>query len=370
MNRWIKARRRSAAALLTLAGMALAGCASGPVATVGDPKHRPGILVSVGDDCNTPDGVRLDPRTGSIIVACPNFNDKQHVGKLMKITKGNKWEFFSDFPKHPDTGYACPMGMDFGPDGHLYVADNQYFYDKDHKSRLIRIKCDKDGKALGSEVVVEGFKLANAVMWKGDAVFVTDTFFDLADKPGASGAYRITLDEMNKGIVKLARKGQPDPHLILECRTDPVNAPHRKGELAGADGCTFDKDGNFYTGNFGDGTMYKVAFNADGTVKSKGVFVRSPKLTCVDGIFYDAKRNRIYVADSERNAIQVVEMDGKVWTLWENGDTDGADGLLDQPCEPALRGDELIVVNFDMPFPGLKNTKFDKPYTICVIKLD
>jgi hypothetical protein len=116
--------------------------------------------------------------------------------------------------------------------------------------------------------------------------------------------------------------------------------------------------------------MYKVAFNADGTVKSKGVFVRSPKLTCVDGIFYDAKRNRIYVADSERNAIQVVEMDGKVWTLWENGDTDGADGLLDQPCEPALRGDELIVVNFDMPFPGLKNTKFDKPYTICVIKLD
>ena len=91
-------------------------------------------------------------------------------------------------------------------------------------------------------------------------------------------------------------------------------------------------------------------------------------MTCVDGIFFDAKRNCVYVADSEKNAIQVVWLpEGKVTTLWQNGDTDGTGGLLDQPCEPALRGDELVVVNFDMPFPGLGNSAFDKPYTISVI---
>ena len=45
-------------------------------------------------------------------------------------------------------------------------------------------------------------------------------------------------------------------------------------------------------------------------------------------------------------------------------------GALDQPCEVIVRGKELIVVNFDMPFPGIVNTKFDKPYTLSVIKLD
>ena len=62
-------------------------------------------------------------------------------------------------------------------------------------------------------------------------------------------------------------------------------------------------------------------------------------------------------------------LDGKVSTLWENGDTNGAGGLLDQPCEPLIRGNELIIANFDMPVPGMKNTKFDPPNTISVIKL-
>lgn len=341
-------------------------------------RFKPRLLVSCGEDCNTPDGVRLNPKTGDLIVACPNFNTNQqenkYPGKLMKITPDNRWEFFSDLPAHPETGRVGPMGMDFGPDGHLYVADNQYFYNKDHKSRLLRVKV-QDGKAVGCEVVVEGFKLANAVMFKGDAVYVSDTFFDLPDK-ALSGIYRIRLEEMNRGQpVKLLPKEQytQDPHCIATWETlyqDPGVA-HRQGEKAGADGLTFDAEGNLYSGNFGDGVIYKVTFKPDGTVASCTQFVKDwPRMTCVDGIFYDAQRNCIFVADSEKNAIHVIWLpEGKVTTLWENGDTDGRDGLLDQPCEPALRGDELIVVNFDMPFPGLRNTRFDKPHTISVINL-
>jgi len=338
----------------------------------------PKLLVSTGIACNTPDGMRL-AKWGDMIVACPNFNTydertktNKYPGKIMKITPDNEWVLFSEFPKHPDTGVGCPMGLDFGPDGNLYVADNQYFYNKDYKSRLIRVKV-KDGKAVGSEVVVEGFKLSNAVMFKGNDVYVSDTFFDIPGK-AMSGIYRISLAEMSKGEpVKLLPKEQAakDPHCIAtwETQNKAAGVAHRKGEPAGADGLTFDADGNLYSGNFGDGVMFKVTFNKDGSVASCKQFVKDwPKMTCVDGIFYDKARNCIYVADSEKNAIQVVWLpEGKVTTLWENGDTDGTGGLLDQPCEPAIRGNELIIANFDMPFPGLKNTKFDAPYTISVI---
>lgn len=346
------------AALVALA--ALGGCAGGP-----SEEYRPRLLLSLPDECNTPDGMTLAPN-GDIILACPNFNENQYPGKVMKITPDNKLEEFFTMPVHPDTKHACPMGLDFGPDGNLYVADNQYFNDKNCKSRLIRVNI-RDGKPVSADVVVDGFKLSNAVAWKGDMVFVSDTFFDLADKPGTSGVYRFTLDELKAGTVKL----QPppnDPHLIATCHTEPL--AHRKGELAGADGLTVDGEGNLYTGNFGNGVLFKITLNPDGTSKEVKIVHRAQPMTCVDGIFWDKDRDVIYVADSEKNAIQVYDVKtGKVTTLWENGDTDGSDGLLDQPCEPLVRGNDLVIVNFDMPFPGLKNTKYDKPHTICVIKL-
>ena len=79
--------------------------------------------------------------------------------------------------------------------------------------------------------------------------------------------------------------------------------------------------------------------------------------------------DKIYISDSSKNAIRYYTPDGKIGTLWINDDTDGTGGLLDQPCEVLIRGKELIICNFDMPFPGLKNTKFDPPYTLSVINL-
>jgi len=324
---------------------------------------KPSLFLSFSDKCNTPDGMTLDPSTGNIILACPNFNDTNYPGILMKIDPSNNATQYFTMPIHPKTKRGCPMGLDFGPDGNLYIADNQYFYDKDHKSRLIRVVIE-NGKPVRGEVAVDGFKLSNAVIWNGDSVYVSDTYFDLPDKPGVSGIYRIKLSEMQKGTVQL-KPNATDPHLIATFTTG-ANA---RDEKAGADGMTFDSKGNLYTGNFGDGVFSKITFDKNGNVLSNKILVKDPRMTCVDGIFCDLKTDEIYVADSEKNAIHIITPKGKLRTLWMNDDSDGSDGLLDQPCEPLIRGNELIIANFDMPFPGLINSAYDKHHTLSVIKL-
>ena len=94
------------------------------------------------------------------------------------------------------------------------------------------------------------------------------------------------------------------------------------------------------------------------------------RFACCDGITYDPCRHCVYMTDSALNAVHKWDIATKSFsTLWRNGDTDGADGLLDQPCEPIVWRGKLVVVNFDMAFPGLTNTENDKVHTLSVIDL-
>lgn len=352
-------RKLTITSLLSCVLLVLCGCQ--PEAKMTE-NPQPKLYKSLPDTCNTPDGMTLAP-DGNIILACPNFNEPEYPGILMKIDKNDEFTKFCDLPAHPETGYACPMGLDFGPDGNLYYADNQYFYDEDHKSRLIRVNIE-DGKPVSTEVVVDGFKLSNAVIWKGSNVYVSDTFFDLENTPGASGIYKISLEDMNNGPVKLKPNAE-DERLIARF----ITTPNDRNDSAGADGLTFDSKGNLYTGMFGNGAFYKITFNEDGSVKENNLLVKDPEMPCVDGIFYDKKSNLIFVTDSQRNAIHTVTPDGKRNLFWVNDDVDGSEGLLDQPCEPIIRGGKLIIANFDMPFPGLKNSEYDEHHTLSYFKL-
>jgi sugar lactone lactonase YvrE len=348
--------RRSAAALaLTATLVAAAGRGRA------DEKASPPAVVRMPPWCNTPDGMTLLD-DGTVLLACPNFNDPTYPGVIMSLDRGNALSLFFPCPVHPETKRGCPMGLDVGPDGHVYYADNQYFYDKLHASRLMRIVMEK-GQPVRGEVAVEGLKLANAVAWHGDAVYVSDTFLDIEGKPGMSGVYRFPLDELSRGPVKLT-PGLGDPHLLASFQTKA----NPRNEMAGADGVTLDTAGRLYTGNFGDGVLSRLTIAADGTAAEQAVV--STAISCVDGIFYDAARDRVFIADSEKNAVQLFNpATGRMTTLWENDDSDGADGLLDQPCEVLVRGDDLIVANFDMPFPGMKNKVFDKAHTLSIFRL-
>lgn len=320
------------------------------------------LLVLPEETCNTPDGMCL-LSDGNVILSVPNFNDQKQPPLMMKITKDNKAEVFFKLPDNPDSGNPFgPLGICLAPNGDLFVADFQAKGDR--KSRVVRIVM-KEGKPVEAKPVITGFHVSNAVVVRDGHLYVSETQIDAKAKPSISGIFRFKLGDLEGDEpLKLADDELKDPHLIatIECHDEELPL--------GADGLCFDKQGNLYCGNFAGATVHKIEFDADGKVKSNTVFAKADFMKSCDGLIFDPETDTIYVADSRANAVQAVALDGKVTTLAQNGDTDGLDGGMDQPCEVLLRGREVIVSNMDWPVPGCINQKHTMPATLSVIKLD
>lgn len=316
------------------------------------------LLVELPDYCNTPDGMALMP-DGGFVLSVPNFNDPTPGAFIMKISADNKVSKFFIPPPHPKTEKAGPMGICLAPSGDLYYADNQFSPETPQTSRVMRIVI-RDGLPQKAVTVVSGLNVANAVAIKGEYLYVSDTVMVPDSKPLISGIFRFKIGEEG---VEMKTPLEDDPHLIAKIKT------YHKTIGYGADGLCFDTKGNLYCGNFADGTIHKITFDKRDNVTSNKIFAKDAKMKCADGLFYDRKTNRIIVADMVQNAIHFVHPDGSVETIAMNGDTDGADGGIDQPCEAILRGDEVIISNMDWPFEGVINTAWDKPYTLSVVKL-
>jgi sugar lactone lactonase YvrE len=299
---------------------------------------------------------------GSILVSMPNFNDLDAGSAIYRVTPDNKVEKFLDLGKHPETGNPVgPLGICVGPDGDLFLAD--YQMEGDRQSRVLRIAM-QDGKPGEVTPVITGFHVSNAVIVRDGYLYVSETQIDTESKPATSGVFRFKLDDLENGPVALAEDETKDPHFlaIVEC--------HNEELPLGADGLCFDKDGNLYIGNFADGTVHKFTFDDDGKVVSNIIFAQDECMKSADGLFMDTETGIILVADSKANAVQMVHPDGSVETLAQNGDTDGLDGGMDQPCEVLLRGRDVIVSNMDWPVPGCVNQAYDEPCTLSVVPMD
>ena len=356
-----KTREKTTAFLTGLLIAALfAGCATSTKTVAPQAK----LLVALPDYCNTPDGMAL-LKDNSIIVSIPNFNDETKPPLLMRISPANRAEKFYEFPT-PYPGLAkgvdriAPMGIAAAPSGDLYLADMLFMKDKNQKSRLWRLAV-KNGKVDKMVLVARGFNVANGVAIHGSYVYVTESALEVESQPLTSAVLRFRLEEEN---VQLKTPLKDDPHIITTFKS--LNNDWRFG----ADGIEFDRQGNLFVGLFGDGVIHKITFSADGSVKSNGVFAQAPgRMINCDGMHRDGADN-LYVADSAANAIRIIRPNGTVETLWENGDVvDKLSGQLDQPCEALVRGNEIIVSNMDWPFPKFKNTKYQLPATLSVIKL-
>lgn len=368
----------------TLAATMAAG-AFAEVMTQGDGKYRPRLFKQFGDVVNLPDGLTQD-REGNIYMSAPNLIDKSYAGVVMKrCFKTGKWSVFVAGAISPKTGRGCPMGIEYGPDGNIYYCDNQYFLSKNYASRIMRIVVDPQTKeALKVETVVENIKLANAIRFYEGDLFFTDTYFDLPGAVGIGGVYRVPMSECRTKPVKLLAKDdyKKDPYFLGNTETKPL--PGRGGDNSGADGLAIASNGDLYFGTFGSGRFYTMKRKADGSYEQPRLIFEDPKVfPCCDGICFDPVKNRIIMTDSALNAIHTWDIAAEkrgegakaFGELWKNGDTDGADGLLDQPCEPLIWKNpdgkrQLVVVNFDMAFPGLVNKVNDPIHTLSVIDLD
>jgi DNA-binding beta-propeller fold protein YncE len=321
------------------------------VPTIGSPQ----LLFTLDDAHNTPDGLALAPN-GHLILSVPNLADNSQPASLMEIDGNTLKPYATNLPVEPTTQKAAPMDLAFGPDGNLYYAENQYENSKDFKSRLMRVEV-KNGKPGAITTVVDNFALANAVVWKGNTIYVTDSQWDLPNNDKGSAIFRFSLAELNKGTVHLKPKTM-DPH-VLTTFTTTVN---ETGVDNGADGLDYDSQGNFYTGSFGDGKLYKVSLKPDGSLaKQEALTLSGKQIPCVDGLIIDRATDKIEVVDL-RNG-------NTVTTRAQNGDTDGAGGRLDQPAEVLLKGKRLYISDFDKPEKHFVNAKSDAPHTMSVIDL-
>lgn len=341
--------------------VSISGCKSKAPET--SAANKPKIAVELPEKYNTPDGMVLAP-DGNIYLNIPNFNNDEFPAVVVRILPDDTIEEVCKLPNHPETGKVGPLGIDVGPDGNLYIADNQGMVGHpEGKSRLLRVIM-KDGKAGKIETLAHGMRMANAVSCHGDSVYITETSLDPDAVPMPSGVYRFKYSEFTGNPVEVAVGGE-DPHLIAKFTTtaDDWTA------TVGANGLAFDADGNMLVCNFGEESVLKYTFDADGNVSEPTVLAKGDGMKSTDGMKIHPETGDIYIADFVANAVHKVDpKTGKVTIVWQNeNNSGGIDGLLDKPSEVCLRGNKIYVANIDLTLDG---NEHNAPHTISVIEIE
>lgn len=323
------------------------------------------LFVELLEDCPTPDGMAIDSK-GNLILACPNFADPTKAASLMRITPDGKVEKWINVPPLAETGIACPMGIAFNDRGDLYVCDNQGWSGSEsgqNRGRLLKLIFGADGSLVETVTVASGMEHPNGVKVRDGKIYVTQSLLSPLSSGSAtvSGVYR--FDESDRNIA--VNNDSTDRNLLLTVVTENPEVKY------GLDGLAFDRAGNLYLGNFGDAAIVEVTFDDEGNVSGQSIWAQdTTQMRSVDGICFDPASGILYAADFSANAIAAVSPDGKVTRIAQSPDCDGSDGGLDQPGEPIVWGNRLIVSCFDAVTGADKvNTAHDKPYTLAQISL-
>ena len=325
--------------------------------------QTPKLFTRLPDYVATPDGMAIH-EDGDLILACPNYADPSMHGCLLKIDSNKKVKKWAEVPPRSDTGLACPMGIAFGPDGDIYICDNQGWSgapELQFKGRILRMRI-QDDRVIKTTVVADHMEHPNGIRIRDGFVYVTQSMLSKVKDPSGllvSCVYKFALDDENIQITNTLE----DKNILTTVLTLDVNCQY------GLDGIEFDKAGNLYAGNFGDGAVHKITFNSDGTVKDNRVWAKDPsQLQSTDGFFMDEQGN-LFIADFSANAVAKVTPDGKVTRIAQSPDSDGLQGELDQPGEPIIWRGKLILSCFDLVTgPDKVNTAHEMPATMSELE--
>ena len=332
--------------------------------------------------CTTPDGMAVDAK-GRLVIAAPNFNDTTKPAAIFRINEpGGEPYLWVHVPPLAKTGLAAPMGICFGPEGELYVCDNQGWSGSEkgaNEGRLLRLDF-KDDKLARCAVIARGMEHPNGVKFHNGMLYVTQSSLSKIKDPSGklvSGVYRFKPTDRDIAV----KNTREDTQLILTLVTQNPFCQY------GLDGIVFDAKGDLLLGNFGDGTVHRVTFDAAGNVASCKVFAKTDfdysdpskkdflsratktKMRTTDGMCMDDAGN-IYVADFSNNAIAKVSPSGTVSVIRQDADGNGMNGGLNQPGEPIIWKGRLVVSNFDAVIgPDKVNTKKDIPCSLSEVVL-
>jgi sugar lactone lactonase YvrE len=356
-------------------------------ADAAEPLTKPFKAIILPDGQKHPDGMTVNPRTGDIILAVPTIGDKGNAW-LLKIDADDKVEKYFELPAHPETGRVTPLGISFGRDGHLYVADSQCLGgNPNHKSRILRVT-HENGKPVRSEILATGIVQANGLEIYQNKIYIAETQIDpaIVEMPMTSGVFEFKLGEFNTpdffrkgltsrgngnvelnetGSVQVAPYGK-DRHFVFGFKT--TDRDRNGAQKVGANGIGLSKKGTLYVANFGDKEIIEVEFKRGKVFSHRNIDIaRSGLVESVDGLKVCPK-GYIFFADYVGNAVLVSNpANGKTVLIAKNKPNPNADekknGALDRCSEVCLRGDKLYVANIDLD-------DNNAPHTISVIDLN
>jgi len=305
-------------------------------------------------------------RHGNLVLSCPNYAEDDMSGCVVRIDREGNVKKWFDVPVHPETGVARNMGIAFDEEWNVYLCDNQGWSEREDllfKGRILKVTVDEEDNILKTTVVADHMEHPNGIRIRDGFMYVTQSYLHPVKRPDGrlvSCVYRFGLEEERIHITNTLE----DRHIFATFITQNPDCQY------GADGIAFDRVGNLYVGNFGDGTVYRITFREDGSLKENKVFARNPaELQSTDGMFFDEEGN-LYIADFCANAIAKVAPDGSVERIAQSPDCTGVDGGLDQPGEPIVWEGKIIASCFDLVTgPDKVNKKHEMPATLVELSL-
>ena len=134
--------------------------------------------------CPTPDAMAIAPN-GDLVVTCPNFADQSQKAWIIRIDKGRNVRKWVEVPPLDKTGVACPMGIAFGPDGDVYLVDNQSWMgtpEGQFQGRILRLRIRNDKIEKLTEIAT-GMEHPNGIRYRNGHLYVTQSLMTKGEDP-------------------------------------------------------------------------------------------------------------------------------------------------------------------------------------------